>query len=236
MSDLIDTTEMYLRTIYELTEEGIIPLRARIAERLGHSGPTVSQTVARMERDGLLVVTGDRNLELTEAGNNKAIQVMRKHRLAERLLTDVIGLEWEYVHDEACRWEHVMSERVEKRLLELLGHPEYSPYGNPIPGLSELGERSVPESFLSGVESLTEYLEKRPTEILEVRIARLAETLQTDIELLAELSQAKVTPKSVIIVKVAQDKQFIEVFAPENEQPWLFPKAVLRHVFIESQS
>ena len=129
-----------------------------------------------------------------------------------------------------------MSERVETRLLELLGHPEYSPYGNPIPGLSELGERSVPEPFLSGVESLTEYLEKRPTEILEVRIARLAETLQTDIELLAELSQAKVTPKSVIIVKVAQDKQFIEVFAPENEQPWLFPKAVLRHVFIESQS
>ena len=104
MSDLIDTTEMYLRTIYELTEEGIIPLRARIAERLGHSGPTVSQTVARMERDGLLVVTGDRHLELTEAGNNKAIQVMRKHRLAERLLTDVTGLEWEYVHDEACRW------------------------------------------------------------------------------------------------------------------------------------
>ena len=218
MSDLIDTTEMYLRTIYELAEEGIIPLRARIAERLGHSGPTVSQTVARMERDGLLVVTGDRHLELTEAGNNKAIQVMRKHRLAERLLTDVIGLEWEYVHDEACRWEHVMSERVEKRLLELLGHPEYSPYGNPIPGLSELGERSVPESFL------------------EVRIARLAETLQTDIELLAELSQAKVTPKSVIIVKVAQDKEFIEVVAPENEQPWLFSKAVLRHVFIEIQS
>lgn len=236
MSDLIDTTEMYLRTIYELAEEGIVPLRARIAERLGHSGPTVSQTVARMERDGLLVVTGDRHLELTETGNNKAVQVMRKHRLAERLLTDVIGLEWEYVHDEACRWEHVMSERVEKRLLELLGHPEYSPYGNPIPGLSELGEHSIPESFLSGVENLADYLEKRPTEVLEVKIARLAETLQTDIALLAELSQAKVTPKSVITVKVAQDKEFIEIVAPGNERPWLFSKAVLRHVFIEIKS
>src|SRR5665647_1175351 len=84
VTDLIDTTEMYLRTIYELSEEGIVPLRARIAERLGHSGPTVSQTVARMERDGLVVVSGDRHLELTPDGYLKATRVMRKHRLAER--------------------------------------------------------------------------------------------------------------------------------------------------------
>ncbi|MBW0094136.1 metal-dependent transcriptional regulator, partial [Pseudonocardia sp. KRD-188] len=107
MNELIDTTEMYLRTIYELEEEGVVPLRARIAERLGQSGPTVSQTVARMERDGLVVVAGDRHLELTDAGRSRAVAVMRKHRLAERLLTDVIGLEWELVHAEACRWEHV---------------------------------------------------------------------------------------------------------------------------------
>src|SRR5690625_2261250 len=131
---------MYLKTVYELVEEGIVPLRARIAERLGHSGPTVSQTVARMERDGLLTVSGDRHLELTAAGWKKATAVMRKHRLAERLLTDVIGLDLAYVHEEACRWEHVMSERVEERLLELLNHPTMSPYGNPIPGLSDLGE------------------------------------------------------------------------------------------------
>ena len=142
VSDLIDTTEMYLRTIYELVEEGIVPLRARIAERLHQSGPTVSQTVARMERDGLLTVEGDRHLELTDEGNRLATRVMRKHRLAERLLTDVIGLDWELVHAEACRWEHVMSETVERRLVELLGHPTESPYGNPIPGLAELGERA----------------------------------------------------------------------------------------------
>ena len=140
VSDLIDTTEMYLRTIYELVEEGIVPLRARIAERLHQSGPTVSQTVARMERDGLLTVEGDRHLELTDEGLRLATRVMRKHRLAERLLTDVIGLDWELVHAEACRWEHVMSETVERRLLELLDHPTESPYGNPIPGLDELGE------------------------------------------------------------------------------------------------
>ena len=123
VSDLIDTTEMYLRTIYELVEEGIIPLRARIAERLHQSGPTVSQTVARMERDGLLTVEGDRHLELTGEGMRLATRVMRKHRLAERLLTDVIGLDWELVHVEACRWEHVMSETVERRLIDLLDHP-----------------------------------------------------------------------------------------------------------------
>ena len=139
MTDLIDTTEMYLRTILELEEENIVALRARIAERLRHSGPTVSQTIGRMERDGLVVVSGDRHLELTETGRKRAIGVMRKHRLAERLLADVIGLDWAYVHEEACRWEHVMSERVERRIFELLNHPTVSPYGNPIPGLAELG-------------------------------------------------------------------------------------------------
>src|SRR5690606_9401875 len=148
---------MYLRTIYELAEEGIVPLRARIAERLGHSGPTVSQTVARMERDGLVVVSGDRHLELTEEGRLKATRVMRKHRLAERLLTDVIGLEWSFVHDEACRWEHVMSDRVERRLLALLDHPTHSPYGNPIPGLAELGDHGPDEPFLDGVVSLVTF-------------------------------------------------------------------------------
>ena len=84
--DLIDTTEMYLRTVYELLEEGVVPLRARIAERLHQSGPTVSQTVARMERDGLLVVDTDRTIKLTRTGAHLARDVMRKHRLAERLL------------------------------------------------------------------------------------------------------------------------------------------------------
>ena len=99
------------------------PAARRIAERLDQSVPTVSQTVARMERDGLLTVTPDRRIELTAAGRSAATRVMRKHRLAECLLVDVIGLDWQLVHDEACRWEHVMSEAVERRLLEILGHP-----------------------------------------------------------------------------------------------------------------
>ena len=139
MRDLVDTTEMYLRTIYELEEEGITPLRARIAERLEQSGPTVSQTVARMERDGLLHVRTDRSLDLTDKGRDLATAVMRKHRLAERLLTDVLGLDIAKVHDEACRWEHVMSEEVEKRLVAVLEDSTRSPFGNPIPGLAQLG-------------------------------------------------------------------------------------------------
>ena len=204
MSDLIDTTEMYLRTIYELDEEGIVPLRARIAERLGHSGPTVSQTVARMERDGLVVVSGDRHLELTDDGRAKAVRVMRKHRLAERLLTDVIGLDWEYLHDEACRWEHVMSDRVERRLLELLEHPHRSPYGNPIPGLGELGDGVPDEGFFDGVVALTELLPEFSASgagPVEVTVRRIGEPIQTDIELLARLSRAGVIPEARVAVR-----------------------------------
>jgi DtxR family Mn-dependent transcriptional regulator len=140
VNDLIDTTEMYLRTILELEEEGVAPLRARIAERLHQSGPTVSQTVARMERDGLLTVEGDRHLALTATGRHRATSVMRKHRLAECLLVQVIGLEYDHAHVEACRWEHVMSDEVEWKVYQLLGHPTVSPYGNPIPGLAELAQ------------------------------------------------------------------------------------------------
>ena len=143
MSDLIDTTEMYLRTIYELEEEGIVPLRARIAERLHQSGPTVSQTVARMERDNLVQVQGDRHLELTDEGRARATRVMRKHRLAERLLIDVIGLDWELVHDEACRWEHVISEDVERRLVVLAEHADRVAVRQSDPGARRARGRAV---------------------------------------------------------------------------------------------
>jgi len=196
VSDLIDTTEMYLRTIYELVEEGITPLRARIAERLHQSGPTVSQTVARMERDGLLTVEGDRHLQLTEKGDNLATRVMRKHRLAERLLTDVIGLDWELVHEEACRWEHVMSETVERRLLQLLDHPTESPYGNPIPGLAELGEHGPGEQFRGeGVETLTAVV---GGESRRVRVRRISEEMQKDEVLMGALRRAGAIPGAVI--------------------------------------
>ena len=198
MTDLIDTTEMYLRTIFELEEEGITPLRARIAERLGHSGPTVSQTVARMERDGLVRVAGDRHLELSAQGRQLATRVMRKHRLAERLLADVIGLEWEYVHDEACRWEHVMSERVERKILALLESPEQSPYGNPIPGLDELGADGETVDFLTGMTTLPLVAGLEQSEVV---VRRIGEPLQADHEALALLTAAGLLPGQLAQVR-----------------------------------
>ena len=193
MSDLIDTTEMYLRTIYELEEEGIVPLRARIAERLHQSGPTVSQTVARMERDNLVHVQGDRHLELTDEGRARATRVMRKHRLAERLLIDVIGLDWEKVHDEACRWEHVISEDVERKLVELLNTPTMSPYGNPIPGLDELGVMGDLEPFRRGNEQLQTW-SGTPSPSIRVVIERMSEELQKDVQMMGTLRLAGIRP------------------------------------------
>jgi DtxR family Mn-dependent transcriptional regulator len=200
VNDLIDTTEMYLRTIYELEEEGVVPLRARIAERLQQSGPTVSQTVARMERDGLVVVADDRHLQLTDHGRELAIAVMRKHRLAERLLVDVIGLEWEHVHTEACRWEHVMSEAVERKLVKLLHHPTTSPYGNPIPGLDKLGEGEPAPPAEADLVRLDEFARAGGG---KVEIRRIAEHIQLDEALMTELKSVGLIPGHTVSVAKA---------------------------------
>ncbi len=125
--------EEYLEAIHELEEEGTTVIQARLAERLGHSAPSVSETVSRLKREGYLTAAG-RTLRLTGKGRQRAESVVRKHRLAERLLTDVIGLPWHEAHIEACRWEHVISDQVEARLVTLLGNPKTCPHGNPIPG------------------------------------------------------------------------------------------------------
>ena len=227
VTDLIDTTEMYLKTIFELEEEGITPLRARIAERLGHSGPTVSQTVARMERDGLLHVADDRQLRLTDEGRTLATRVMRKHRLAERLLTDVIGLEWEFVHDEACRWEHVMSERVERKILAMLDNHLVSPYGNPIPGLDELGEQGG-EAFRHGVETLVEIASSEPVLVV---VRRIGETVQVDHEALTLLTSAGLLPGERVSVRL-QGKRVLAVREGGDLTAGVsLPTAVAVHVF-----
>jgi DtxR family transcriptional regulator, Mn-dependent transcriptional regulator len=214
MNDLVDTTEMYLRTIYDLEEEGVVPLRARIAERLEQSGPTVSQTVSRMERDGLLHVAGDRHLELTDKGRSLAIAVMRKHRLAERLLVDVIGLSWEEVHAEACRWEHVMSEDVERRLVQVLNNPTTSPFGNPIPGLSELG---VGDSFTNDAVNLVRLTELPSGMPVAVVVRQLTEHVQGDAELIARLKDAGVVPNARVTVQV-NDNGGVMIVIPGHEQ------------------
>jgi DtxR family transcriptional regulator, Mn-dependent transcriptional regulator len=236
VSDLIDTTEMYLRTIYELQEEGIVPLRARIAERLGHSGPTVSQTVARMERDGLLHVSGDRHLELSADGRDKAMRVMRKHRLAERLLVDVIGLEWEYVHEEACRWEHVISERVERKLLQILDNPTESPYGTPIPGLEELGSTTPSEEFLDALGTLrplTDLAAEAGADPVEVVVRRLGEPAQLDHGVLSLLHTAGLQPGATVRVRAADGPARGVLVLTDLDRPDIeLDPEIASHVFV----
>ncbi len=232
---LIDTTEMYLRTVFELEEEGIVPLRARIAERLSQSGPTVSQTVARMERDGLLRVEGDRQLSLTDSGRMLAMRVMRKHRLAECLLVDVIGLPWEEVHIEACRWEHVISDSVERRLVELLAFPVRCPHGNVIPGLAELGvpadasNRVVAAGREDDVAMTT--IASRQAEPVVVR--RISEQVQSDSALMLRLKNIGIQPGREITLAASDDGVRV---TGENEAgdlgAELLPLWVAAHVFV----
>jgi DtxR family Mn-dependent transcriptional regulator len=164
--------EEYLEAIYELEDEGIHVIQARLAEHLGHSAPSVSEMVRRLKTEGW-VEDRERSLHLTSKGRTRAESVVRKHRLAERLLTDVIGLPWHKTHMEACRWEHVISDDVEERLVALLQNPATCPHGNPIPGAGS------PRLDLKPVAAL------EPGE--HVRLERVTEQVEVDLDALIYL-------------------------------------------------
>jgi DtxR family transcriptional regulator, Mn-dependent transcriptional regulator len=233
---LIDTTEMYLRTVFELEEEGIVPLRARIAERLAQSGPTVSQTVARMERDGLLHVAGDRQLALSETGRVLAMRVMRKHRLAECLLVSVIDLPWEEVHIEACRWEHVISESVERRLFELLGHPERCPHGNLIPGLDELvsGQPGGPSSHLGAPDEAMADVVSGADGTIRATVTRITEHVQSDLVLMLKLKRAGIQHGREVFLGAVDGG--VRVYGGNGDMPTAeLPAEVAAHVFVSRE-
>ena len=234
MHGLIDTTEMYLRTVFELEEEGIVPLRARIAERLSQSGPTVSQTVARMEQAGLLKVEADRQLALTDAGRTLAMRVMRKHRLAECLLVDVIGLPWEEVHVEACRWEHVISENVERRLVQLLDYPVSCPHGNIIPGLDELG---VPAGTRQRAEAADQQQAESMTAVAArlaapVTVRRISEQVQSDPSLMLKLKRIGIQPGREVTLAVSDDGVQVTSEDRVGSVTAELPRLVASHVFV----
>lgn len=189
MSELIDTTEMYLKAIYELQESGHIAMRARIADRLDQAAPTVSQTVARMERDGLLVLEADKALTLTQFGHDLAVAVMRKHRLAERLLLDVLGFDWAACHEEACHWEHVISDEAEVRIAKKLTTLTHDPYGNPIPGLDELGFSIEP--YLPAKQPIAE-LQIKSGEKQIAKLVAIGEAAQARAGFLLKLVEANI--------------------------------------------
>jgi DtxR family Mn-dependent transcriptional regulator len=225
---------MYLRTIFELEEEGVVPLRARIAERLAQSGPTVSQTVARMERDGLLHVAGDRQLSLSDVGRTLATRVMRKHRLAECLLVAVIKLPWEEVHIEACRWEHVISESVERRLLELLDYPVRCPHGNLIPGLDELGlPGEVHEQALMAAKDTGEAMTKvAAADTARVVVRRIGEQIQSDLVLMLKLKRVGIQPGREVILLASDDGVRVRAGDSADAVSAELPNQIAAHIFV----
>ena len=221
VSELIDTTEMYLKTVYEMEEDGVPPLRARIVERLDHSGPTVSQTVARMERDGLIHVAENRSLELTQTGRARATEVIRKHRLAERLLLDVIGMDRRLIHEEACRWEHVMSEQVEERLAEILRDTDTDPFGNDIP--PDAAVRPAPAADEVSAAHLS-----RSGETSAV-VSRVGEPIQADAELIARVEDADIRVGETVRLRAASGG--VRVAGPTQE-PVMLSRDLAPHLFL----
>ena len=146
--------EEYCECIFELHEDDLEVIQARIAERLQVSRASVSQMIEKMSKAGLVIATGSR-ISLTIDGQNLAQQVVRRHRLAERFLTDILGLSWADAHQEAGKWEHVISDEVEFAMNRVLGAPTTCPHGNPIPGSSYIETDAVPLSQLSSGAKFT---------------------------------------------------------------------------------
>jgi DtxR family Mn-dependent transcriptional regulator len=199
-----DTTEEYLEAILEIEEEGVVPIRARLVERLGLSAPAVSETVNRLVDHGYAELLDDRSLRLTDEGREIATSIVRRHRLAERLLVDIIGLEWEKVHKEADRWEHAISADVEEKLVQLLGDPATCPHGNPIPGSAHKveGPASVP---------LTQ-MQPGP-----VVVRRISEKVEIDDEAIAFLAGAELIPGSNATV-ISTDIEGVQVTSAAGDQ------------------
>jgi len=213
-----DATEEYLEAILELEEEGTLPIRARLVERLGVSAPSVSETVNRLVDHGYAELLEDRSLRLTETGRDVAVAIVRRHRLAERLLVDVIGLEWEKVHREADRWEHVISADVEEKLVELLGDPAECPHGNPIPGSRRRVEHRADVQL--------DRADPGP-----VTIARVSEKIELDDAALQLLATARLIPGSKAVI-VGRDSDGVRVATGSGEQ--LVPPHVAQRMWVRS--
>ncbi len=207
VAEMHDATEEYLETILEIEEEGVPPIRARLVERLGISAPAVSETVNRLVEQGYAELLDDRSLRLTGKGRKLAVSIVRRHRLAERLLTDVIGLEWEKVHREADRWEHAISADVEEKLVQLLGDPATCPHGNPIPGSKHRVDTRRALPLAKAVPG-------------PVRVTRISEKAELDDDALSFLVRARLVPGSeAVVVGPAVDGIAVKSDAGEQTVP-----------------
>jgi DtxR family transcriptional regulator, Mn-dependent transcriptional regulator len=213
--------EEYLETMLSLGEEGVPVIGARIAERLGRAAPSVSQMLERLIEDGYVSRHG-RRLDLTERGQALAEKVVRKHRLAERLLVDVIGLEWHKVHREAGRWEHVISDDVEARLVELLGDPATCPHGNPIPGSGSVAtkERTRPLTEVRSGE--------------RVRLVRISEEVELNLGSLTMLGEGGFIPGVVAQVGGRDGDDNLEVVVEGGDETLHLSSELTDRLFVGS--
>ena len=180
--------EEYLESILNMRIEGQTIVAARLAEQLMVSPPTVAGALIRLKRDGLITVDARKEIKLTKKGEVAAISIVRRHRLVERLLTDVLDVEWSECHDEACKIEHAISPMVERKLYERLGKPATCPHGNPIPTDKTIHlPKGIP-------------LVSAPQGTM-IRVVRIAEEATRNVELMRFLQRHALLPHATFEVK-----------------------------------
>ncbi|MEK7296184.1 MAG: metal-dependent transcriptional regulator [Actinomycetota bacterium] len=191
--------EEYCECIFELREDNLEIIQARIAERLNVSRPSVSEMIHRMESEGLVTAMGSR-IRLTALGESIAVRVVRRHRISERFLVDVLGLSWSVAHHEACKWEHVITAEVESAMNKFLGTPTTCPHGNPIPGSNYV------EPMLKSLVAFDVGT--------EFTVARITEELEFTPGVLDFLQQAKIVPglRGVIVSSGADGSRTVRVY------------------------
>ncbi|RLI06163.1 metal-dependent transcriptional regulator [Candidatus Bathyarchaeota archaeon] len=183
--EVTSATEEYLEIIYKLQKKSGVATTSDLARALKVTPGTVTNTIARLEKESFVIREPYRGVRLTEKGRRIALRTIRKHRLSERLLTDLLNVEWERVHEAACKLEHSISDEIAKKIEKALGHPKTCPHGNPIPTecggiiekssepLSEfnIGDKGVIAKITDERRELLEYLsslEVRPDKIVEI--------------------------------------------------------------------
>jgi DtxR family Mn-dependent transcriptional regulator len=198
------TIEDYLHAIYSLEGEGEVVISARLARRMRVTPPTAWATVQRMARDGLVTLDGKKVIHLTDKGRRLAEDIVRRHRLAERFLTDVLGLGWADCHEEAHLFEHALTPRLEERIVALLGNPTTCPHGSPIPGLGgRLPADLVPLAAVPPGEEAT--------------IEFISEELEEDAELLRYLERGRIMPGRRVVVKEVVPASDLMVLESEGQ-------------------
>src|SRR5579885_1825782 len=186
------TVEEYLETIYNMTMEDEIVIGARLAERFNVSPPTVTEMLKRLVKNGYIEMNNKRHVTLTDAGIEAAEAVLRRHRLTERFLVDMLGMQWHEVHEEACRLEHFISGAVEARVIASLNHPTTCPHGNPIPGQVPSARNYLKDHHAIRLSSI----EAGGT----AKILCISEVVEDEEALIFYLHQKGLTPKTILTV------------------------------------